>query len=163
KSSAQVGDTLFYLVTITNTSTSNSPPLINFSLTESVPDPTPPVIPALAPGQSFQFSYSHVITAGDPNPLTHTVTASFHPRAAPRWLHQRGRQYGVSFDHSHHAAEQVVLLCPLRDPFDGDADRGGQRPVAQRGVLQRLCHRGLSEVPRPNAGGFRGVRLGQRH
>jgi uncharacterized repeat protein (TIGR01451 family) len=85
KSSAQVGDLLTYTVVITNSSTSNSPNLINFSLSETVPDPTPPTIPPLAPGASFQFSYVHVVSATDPNPLTNTVVAHFHP--APTGMH----------------------------------------------------------------------------
>jgi uncharacterized repeat protein (TIGR01451 family) len=85
KTTAVVGDTLNYLVTITNTSSSNSPKLINFNLTETVPDPTPVVIPNLAPGQVFQFSYAHVVTAADPNPLTNTVRADFH--VTPTGMH----------------------------------------------------------------------------
>jgi hypothetical protein len=134
KTSAMVGDTVSYLVTITNTSTSNSPKLINFNLTETVADPTPPVIPALAPGQVFQFSYSHVVTAGDPNPLTNTVRADFH--VTPTGMHMCNNAFTNDVFNTSSAATGIFT----QNKLFFFARSGDPSPATLTSVASALSH-----------------------
>jgi hypothetical protein len=66
--SANVGDTLTYTVHLANDSSANSPPLVRFGQIIVTFGPTgqqvvlSQTIPNLNPGDSFDFTYTHVVT-----------------------------------------------------------------------------------------------------
>jgi uncharacterized repeat protein (TIGR01451 family) len=82
---SQAGDTVTYSVTITNTSSSDSPDLVLNSFSDSlVSSVTPPdACKDLAPGASCTFSYTYAVQSGDPNPLANTATVHYHPSGFP--------------------------------------------------------------------------------
>lgn len=82
---AQVGDTVTYTVTITNTSSSDSPNLELATFTDSVAaGVTPPAAcDSLAPGGSCSFTYTYTVQGSDPNPLVNTAAVLYHPSGFP--------------------------------------------------------------------------------
>ena len=85
---SKAGDTATYTVTITNTSSADSPALI---LDSVVDNPAGDQMTAaetagcgtLAPGGSCEFSYDYVVPAGAPELLVNTVTVNFNPDGFP--------------------------------------------------------------------------------
>jgi hypothetical protein len=98
---ARVGDTVTYNITITNTSSSDSPDLLLASFSDSVVSTaTPPAsCNDLAPGASCSFSYTYVVQAGDADPLTNTATVHYHPQGFPN-------------DITDHASSTLDVLHP---------------------------------------------------
>lgn len=82
---SKVGDTATYTVTITNTSSADSPNLELANFTDSVvTGVTPPAACAsLAPGDSCSFTYTYVVQPGDPDPLVNTASVLYHPKGFP--------------------------------------------------------------------------------
>ena len=78
---SKVGDTVTYNVTITNTSSADTPTLILDSFSDTlVASVVPPAAcNSLAPGASCSFSYIYTVQAGDPDPLLNTAEAHYHP------------------------------------------------------------------------------------
>ncbi len=77
---SKVGDAAEYTVTITNTSSANTPALSLSSFVDTlVPGVTPPAACDVltADGDSCQFSYAHTVVAGDTDPLENTATATY--------------------------------------------------------------------------------------
>jgi uncharacterized repeat protein (TIGR01451 family) len=79
------GDTVTYTVTITNTSSSDSPNLLLNSFSDSlVTGVTPPSqCDNLAPGDHCSFTYTYTVKSGDPDPLANTATVHYHPSGFP--------------------------------------------------------------------------------
>ena len=79
------GDAVTYSVTITNTSSSDSPNLVLDSFSDSlVTGVTPPSqCGNLAPGGSCSFTYTYTVQNGDPDPLINTATVHYHPSGFP--------------------------------------------------------------------------------
>lgn len=86
---SQAGDTVTYTVTITNTSSSDSPNLLLNSFSDSlVPSVTPPSqCDNLAPGDHCSFTYTYTVQSGDPDPLVNTATVHYHPSGFPNDIH----------------------------------------------------------------------------
>ena len=79
---ARIGDTVTFTCMITNTSSSDSPNLVLLSVNDTLKgDMTAAAIAAgcqnLAPGAMCVFTYSHTITASDPDPLVNSVTVRY--------------------------------------------------------------------------------------
>jgi uncharacterized repeat protein (TIGR01451 family) len=86
--SAQVGDTITYTFTITNTSSSDAPDLIFDSMSDTVLGDLSGAAGAascgtLATGGSCSFSVDRDIAGTDPDPLNNTVTVHYHPEGFP--------------------------------------------------------------------------------
>jgi uncharacterized repeat protein (TIGR01451 family) len=79
------GDTVTYTVTITNTSSLDSPNLVLDSFSDSlVAGVTPPdACKDLAPGDHCSFTYTYTVQSGDPDPLVNTATVHYHPSGFP--------------------------------------------------------------------------------
>src|SRR5262249_19174708 len=77
---AMVGDTLHYTITVTNTSSADSPNLVG-----TVVDALLGINQAvnLAPGASVVINASHVVASGDPDPLNNTATVTASPVGFP--------------------------------------------------------------------------------
>lgn len=82
---AQAGDTVTYTVTITNTSSSDSPDLVLASFSDSlVSGVTPPTsCNDLVPGGQCSFTYTYKVQSTDPNPLVNTASVLYHPSGFP--------------------------------------------------------------------------------
>jgi uncharacterized repeat protein (TIGR01451 family) len=82
---ATAGETVTYKVTITNTSSTDSPNLVLNSFSDSlVTGVTPPdACKNLAPGGSCSFTYTDTVQSGDPDPLVNTATVHYHPSGFP--------------------------------------------------------------------------------
>ena len=80
---AQVGDTVNYTITVNNTSSADSPNCVG-----AVVDTLLGVNQAinLAPGASVVVNASRAVAAGDPNPLVNTATATCSPVGFPNVL-----------------------------------------------------------------------------
>lgn len=83
---AEVGDTITYNVTITDTSSSDSPNLVldSFSDTKAGSVTPPAACNNLASGASCSFSYTYVVQPGDDNgqpgaQMSNTATVHYHP------------------------------------------------------------------------------------
>ncbi len=70
---ARVGDTIEYEIVVKNT---GSTKLVDVQVNDPMFGGLIGSIPELAPGASQTFTPSHLVTAGDPDPLNNTVTAS---------------------------------------------------------------------------------------
>jgi uncharacterized repeat protein (TIGR01451 family) len=83
---SKVGDDVTYTVTISNTSSGDSPDLILDSvedtpmgdLTDLARDNGCDILDSDTP-ESCTFTYTHTVQSVDPNPLVNTVTVEFHP------------------------------------------------------------------------------------
>jgi uncharacterized repeat protein (TIGR01451 family) len=85
---AQVGDTITYTFTITNTSSSDAPDLIFDSISDTVLGDLSAEAGAagcgtLATGGSCNFSVDRDIAGTDPDPLNNVVTVHYHPEGFP--------------------------------------------------------------------------------
>ena len=95
---SKVGDTATYHVTITDTSSSDSPDLTFASFSDSLAaTATPPsscntlsANPAAA-NHSCSFTYTYTVQTGDADPLTNTATAHYHPTGFPNDIHASGQ------------------------------------------------------------------------
>jgi uncharacterized repeat protein (TIGR01451 family) len=85
---AAVGDPIVYTITITNTSSADSPDLDLTSVTDTLlGDLTGKFPDKLAPGASATASVTRVVQAGDPDPLPNTVTVHSNPVGFPNDIH----------------------------------------------------------------------------
>ncbi len=78
---SKVGDGITYSITVTNTSSADSPNLVGnvtFSLTGLASEPID-----LAPGASHAFTRAYTVQAGDPDPLLNTATVTTSPVGFP--------------------------------------------------------------------------------
>jgi len=85
----KVTDPAHYVVTITNTSSDDSPDLVDGTVSDSLTgdllDPANPFVTDtncdgdLEAGESCTIEYEYVVQAGDPDPLVNTVEVHFHP------------------------------------------------------------------------------------
>ena len=84
---AEVGDTIIYTFTITNTSSADSPNLILDSITDTVlgdlADEAPAACDTLASGASCTFTVNYTIPMGTTSPLVNVVTVHYHPQGFP--------------------------------------------------------------------------------
>ena len=89
---SKAGDTAHYEVTIANTSSADTPPLVLASFSDSVvAGATPPgVCSPLVPGATCTFAYDYVVKATDPDPLVNTATAHYHPTGFPNDITDSG-------------------------------------------------------------------------
>ncbi|TMK18650.1 MAG: hypothetical protein E6G68_06845, partial [Actinobacteria bacterium] len=82
ETSGKVGDTIHYLFTVTNQSSSDSPDLIMDSIIDSLigdlAGDAPAACDTLAPGDSCTFEVDRVVQANDPDPLPNTFTVHYH-------------------------------------------------------------------------------------
>jgi uncharacterized repeat protein (TIGR01451 family) len=91
KTTAYVGDVVHYTVTITNTSSSDTPTLINDSITDTlVGDLTDSANyddsdcgASLASSDSCTIHYPYTVLEGGPDPLLNTAIAHYHPDGFP--------------------------------------------------------------------------------
>jgi hypothetical protein len=91
---ALVGDTVVYTIRITNTSSSDSPPLelVDFSDTKAPVTETnlPLACQSLASGASCSFTYQYTVLAGDGSKVSNTATAIYGPQGFPNRLTRTG-------------------------------------------------------------------------
>ncbi|HEX5616596.1 MAG TPA: hypothetical protein VFZ83_15705 [Acidimicrobiia bacterium] len=90
---SKVGDPVAYTFTVTNTSSADSPPLVNGTIVDSLLgdllDPANPYVTGgdctatLAVGASCTITASRTVLAGDPDPLPNTVTVHYNPQGFP--------------------------------------------------------------------------------
>ncbi|HZI36828.1 MAG TPA: hypothetical protein VFF24_00875, partial [Acidimicrobiia bacterium] len=85
---AVVGQGVNYTITITNTSSGDSPNLVLDSVTDSLigsvaAQATAAGCATLASGASCNFQLARTVQAGDPDPLDNTVTVHYHPAGFP--------------------------------------------------------------------------------
>ena len=81
---ALVGDTVTYTVRITNTSSADSPDLDLTAIDDSLEGDLLAECPDLLPAGEFcEFSYSHVVTTDDADPLVNTVSVESNPVGFP--------------------------------------------------------------------------------
>ncbi|MHB1455239.1 MAG: DUF7507 domain-containing protein [Saccharofermentanales bacterium] len=82
---SKVGDTVNYTITVTNTSSADSPNLMGtlvdamLGLNEAID---------LAPGEDAVFNVPYVVQAGDPDPLVNTATVTVSPDGFPNVLEE---------------------------------------------------------------------------
>ncbi|MFC5177215.1 DUF7507 domain-containing protein [Nocardioides taihuensis] len=123
---AKVGDTVTYSVTITNTSSADTPAmdLTSFSdtLVENIdpPDACDTLAPAGETGDSCSFDYTYTVKAGDGTSLKNEATAVYNPRGFPN-------EIKASDDHVVtvlHPAYTVSKTCVSTEPVpqEGPAD-----------------------------------------
>ena len=93
---SKVGDTATYNVTITDTSSSDSPDLVFDSFSDSKAGSVAPPAAAncgtlSAANHSCSFSYTYTVQAGDADPLVNTATAHYHPTGFTNDIHASGQ------------------------------------------------------------------------
>src|SRR5438477_4336858 len=97
---SKVGDTATYIVTITDTSSSDSPDLVFDSFSDSKARRVAPPAAAscntlsanvLAANHSCSFSYTYTVQAGDADPLVNIATAHYHPTGFTNDIHNSGQ------------------------------------------------------------------------
>jgi uncharacterized repeat protein (TIGR01451 family) len=80
---AKIGDTVTYAFRVTNTSSIDTPSLILDSITDTLlgdlANEALPDCDQLAPNAFCTFTVNRIVQAGDPDPLTNTVTVHYHP------------------------------------------------------------------------------------
>lgn len=84
----EVGETVTYTFTVTNTSSADSPSLVLDSVTDTVlgslmANATGAGCTTLAPGGTCTFTQTYTIKPTDPDPLLNTVTVHYHPQGFP--------------------------------------------------------------------------------
>jgi uncharacterized repeat protein (TIGR01451 family) len=94
---SKVGDPVDYTITVTNTSSSDSPNLENGSIVDDVLgdllDPANPYVTSstcaavLPTGGSCVIHATRIVQAGDPDPLVNTVTVHYNPVGFPNDIH----------------------------------------------------------------------------
>ena len=151
---SKAGDTATYEVTITNTSSADSPALVLDTFTDSVAaGATPPAACSpLAPGASCTFTYDYVVKATDPDPLVNTATAHYHPAGFPNDITDSGSatvdllhpSFTVTKDCTTDPVSQggtASFTITYRNTGDADlvftpaqSDEGGPRSVAAGGT-----------------------------
>jgi uncharacterized repeat protein (TIGR01451 family) len=103
------GDTATYSVTITNTSSADSPNLVLDSFNDSVVSGV--TLPAncspLARGGSCSVTYDYVVKPGDPDPLVNKATVHYHPDGFPNDI----TSYARSTTDLLHPTFTVAKVC----------------------------------------------------
>src|SRR5262249_46757635 len=90
---SKVGDPVDYTITVTNTSSADSPDLVNGTIVDTLLgdllDPANPFVTSitctatLAPGDSCTITATRIVQDGDPDPLPNTVTVHYNPDGFP--------------------------------------------------------------------------------
>jgi uncharacterized repeat protein (TIGR01451 family) len=128
----KVGDPVDYTFTITNTSSADSPnlinPVVNDSLLGNLLAPGNPFVltsdadGALSPGEVWTITARRTVVAGDPDPLPNTVSVSFNPQGFPNVITPDASSvlsHSVNlFQPSLHVLKAGDTLGKVGDPVD---------------------------------------------
>jgi hypothetical protein len=108
-----IGDPVDYVFTVTNTSSSNSPALINGTIVDNVLgdllDPANPFVTGstctatLGAGASCTITATRIVQAGDADPLPNTVNVTYNPQGFPNLVQ-------ATDDHSVNLFQPSVLV-----------------------------------------------------
>jgi uncharacterized repeat protein (TIGR01451 family) len=123
---AQVGSTVTYHFTITNTSSSDSPNLVLASITDVASGwaglgnlsayANAAGAGSLAPGQSAGFDVTFTVSPGTPNPMQDTVNVLYHPSGFPDNITASASHSLATFQASLSLVETGTTLSKVGDP-----------------------------------------------